>query len=308
MTILVTGSDGLVGYALRNLKLENMYFATREDADLSDREQTMQLFSRIRPSQVIHLAAQVAGIGGNMMSSAEYFRNNILINVNTLEAAKDFGVTKLISFMSTCVFPSEGPYPLDSKKMHDGPPHPSNFGYAYAKRMLDVQTRAYRHQWGMNFFTAIPCNIYGPNDNYSLVEGHVIPALIHKLHLANTQGLEFKIWGDGTPKREFIYSLDMAKIIIWMLKKYDSDQPLIVAPKEEISIRQVAELLASEMKYDRALKFDETKPNGQERKPSNSDIFYSSYDGGALTSFPIGLSESVKWFLSNYPRVRGVHE
>lgn len=308
MSILITGSDGLVGFALRQLDINDAFFATRSDGDLTDRDQAMNLFSRVRPKYVIHLAAQVAGIGGNMMASAEYFRNNILININTLEAAKNFGVEKLISFMSTCVFPSDGPYPLQPQNIHYGPPHPSNFGYAYAKRMLEVQTRAYRHQWGLNFLTAIPCNIYGPNDNYSLVEGHVVPSLTHKLYLAKTRGTDFKIWGDGTPKREFIYSFDMARVILWILKFYDSETPLVVAPRDEISIRDLAELLSEEMNYKKNLIFDITKPNGQLRKPSDSSLFSSRYNGAPLTPLREGLSESVKWFMKNYPNVRGVNE
>ncbi len=168
MKILVTGGDGLVGYAIKQMRRPDIVCIGRNEANLTDFEQTKKIFSEINPTHIIHLAAQVGGIGGNSIHSGEYFRNNLMINVNTLEAARLCKVKKLISFMSTCVFPDKCSYPLKETDLHNGPPHPSNFGYAYAKRMLEVQTNAYRKEWGCDFIVAIPTNIYGPNDNFNI--------------------------------------------------------------------------------------------------------------------------------------------
>ena len=219
--ILVTGADGLVGSALRRINPPGAVFVMRKDADLTNFEATKKLFEKIVPTQVVHLAAQVGGIGGNAMHSGEFFRNNIMINTNVLEAARLIGVKGLISFMSTCVFPDKCEYPLNEKNLHAGPPHSSNFGYAYAKRMLEVQSAAYRREWGCNFIVGIPTNIYGPNDNFNLTEGHVLPALIHKCYLAKQNKTPLSIWGSGEPLREFVYADDIAGLALWALEHYN---------------------------------------------------------------------------------------
>ena len=175
--ILVTGSDGLVGSALKEIDRSDLIFISRDDVDLTNFNETQTLFKKIKPNKVIHLAAAVGGIGGNMIHSGEYFRNNININMNVLESSRLVNVEKLICFMSTCVFPDKCEYPLKTKDLHNGPPHPSNFGYAYAKRMLDVQCSAYRKEWGCNYIVAIPSNIISFNPPFIFVGFYFTPIL-----------------------------------------------------------------------------------------------------------------------------------
>ena len=304
MTLLVTGSDGLVGSALRELIKSDVFFATRHDADLTSFDETKSLMLRIKPRAVVHLAALVGGIGGNLMKSGDYFRKNLLINANVLEAARIAGVNRLISYMSTCVFPDGGPYPLDVGNLHNGQPHESNFGYAYAKRMLEVQSRAYRAQWGLNYIVAIPTNVYGPHDNFSLTEGHVVPALIHKVQIAQSMEKPLVVWGSGAPLREFIYSHDVARLTLWMLDNYFESEPLILSAGSETTIRELVELVIDRFGYKGEVFFDKNQPEGQYRKPSNRDPLVKFLPDFEFTSLEVGLDETISWFRGNYPEVR----
>jgi GDP-L-fucose synthase len=303
--LLVTGSAGLVGHALRQLAPQDAEFLTRQQADLTDFGSTNTVFSLLRPRRVIHLAAVVGGLGGNMIHSGEYFRNNILLNLNVLEAARLAGVEKLVSFMSTCVFPDRCQYPLNEASLHLGPPHPSNFGYAYAKRMLEVQSAAYRNEWNCNFIVAIPTNIYGPNDNFSLTEGHVIPSLIHRCHVAMQRGEDLVLWGSGKPLREFVHSDDIARLTLWLLDNYGEDQPIILSSGVEVSIMELAETIADVMGFKGRLIFDSTKPDGQLRKPSDVSKLRRYLPDFEFTPLRKGLEQTVAWFLAHYPEVRG---
>lgn len=302
--ILVTGGDGLVGNALRILDDPEHIFVTRADADLTDFEATLSLFERVSPTHVIHLAALVGGIGGNIMSSGDFFRRNILINANVLESARLVGVERLVSFMSTCVFPDRASYPLTVEQLHEGEPHPSNFGYAYAKRMLEVQSRAYRAQWNLDYVVGIPTNVYGPFDNWSLTEGHVVPALIHKAYLAKNNGEPLLIWGSGRPKREFVFSQDIARLADWMVRSYSGTEPLILTSGLETSIAELAELVVDAIGFKGEVVFDTTKPEGQFRKPSDSSKLHSLLPNFEFTPVHTGLQETVEWFVSNYPNLR----
>ena len=304
MKLMVTGSDGLVGCALRGLAEGNTYFATREDGDLTDYEATRALFRRVEPTHVIHLAALVGGIGGNLMHSGDFFRSNILINTNVLDAAREVGVEKLVSYMSTCVFPNDASYPLTVDQLHLGPPHPSNFGYAYAKRMLEVQSRAYRAQWGMNYVVLIPTNIYGPHDNWNLTEGHVVPALIHKCAVAKQSGDPLVVWGSGTPLREFVYSRDVAALSLWAAAEYDSETPLILTSGIEVSIRNLVESVVEAMGFQGEVVFDADKPDGQFRKPSSAEPLRELLPDFEFTTLRDGMDETVRWFVEHYPNIR----
>jgi GDP-L-fucose synthase len=301
---IVTGANGLVGYAIRQLNLPDTTYLTREDIDLTDFKSTKNRFEEMAPENVIHLAAQVGGIGGNLIHSGEYFRNNILINTNVLESARVVGTQKLISFMSTCVFPDKCTYPLNERDLHNGPPHPSNFGYAYAKRMLEVQSSAYRKEWSCNYIVAIPTNIYGPNDNFSLIEGHVVPALIHKTYLAKKNGTDLSVWGSGKPLREFVYSVDIARITLWAVENYSEDTPIIFTSGIEATIRELTEVVAKKMKFEGKLIFDSSKPDGQYRKPSDTTKLKKYLPDFKWTPLEEGIEQTVDWFLSNYPNVR----
>jgi GDP-L-fucose synthase len=302
--VLVTGSDGLLGHALRRCSHGDVIFATREDADLTSIEATIELFRNYRPRRVIHLAAEVAGIGGNNIHSGQYFRDNILINTNVLETARVMGVEKLISFMSTCIFPANAPYPLNEKDLHLGPPHPSNFGYAYAKRMLEVQSSAYRKEWNCNFICAIPTNMYGPNDYWNLEEGHVLPSIIHKCYLARRDSKPFEIWGTGVALREFVYSDDIGFLTMKLLDEYDEAAPVILSSGDEISIADLVRIVASAMSYEGPIEWDSSKPDGQFRKPSDTSKLRRLFPDFKFLSVEEGVKRTVEWFLKHYPNVR----
>jgi GDP-L-fucose synthase len=301
---VVTGANGLVGSAIRQLNLPNTSYLTHEDVDLTDFSNTKKWFEEKLPENVIHLAAVVGGIGSNLIHSGEYFRKNILINTNVLESARLAGSKKLISYMSTCVFPDKCSYPLTEGDLHNGPPHPSNFGYAYAKRMLEVQSTAYRKEWGCNYVVLIPTNIYGPNDNFSLTDGHVLPALIHRTYLAKLNSTELSIWGSGNPLREFIYSDDIAKLTLWALDNYNEDSPINLSSGIEVSIREIAELVAKKIKFKGRLVFDSTKPDGQYRKPSNINKLKNYLPDYQWTPLEEGIEKTIDWFMRNYPKIR----
>jgi GDP-L-fucose synthase len=271
---------------------------------LTNFEEVTELFNQHRPKHVIHLAAEVAGIGGNSIHSGQYYRNNVLINTNVLEAARVFKVNKLVSFMSTCIFPVAAPYPLNERDLHGGPPHDSNFGYAYAKRMLEVQSTAYRREWGCDFICAIPANMYGTNDYWNLHEGHVVPSLIHKCYQAMQSGSSLSVWGSGTPLREFVFADDIAKLTIWMLHHYSDHSPMILSSGQEISIRNLVQSVADLMGFKGSISWDSTKPDGQLRKPSDTTKLNLLLPDYRFTSLEVGLKQTIEWFLANYPNIR----
>jgi len=297
--VLVTGGYGMVGSAM-----ESQIKLSRETCDLTNPKQTEKLFQLIKPDGVIHCAGKVGGIGGNSNYKGEYFYDNLMINTNVIEAARKSGVKNLVAFLSTCVFPDKVKYPLTVDQIQLGEPHESNYPYAYAKRMADVQIRAYREQYGINYTSIIPSNIYGPNDNFSLEHGHVMPMLIHKLYLAKKNKTDFTVWGSGKPLREFIYSKDIAKIAEWALFNYEGTDPLIISGDEEISIKDLVSLLVDEFKFKGKVIFDKTKPDGQLRKPSDNSKIKELMPDFEYTPFEQGIKETVNWFIKNYDEAR----
>lgn len=296
--LLVTGGNGLVGSAIdADVKIGREF-------DLTNTAQTQNAFELHKPTHVIHCAGKVGGLGGNMNYKGEYFYDNLMINTNVIEQARKSGVTNLVAFLSTCVFPDSIEYPLTEKKIHLGEPHSSNYPYAYSKRMSDIQIRAYREQYGVKYTSVIPCNIYGPNDNFSLDHGHVIPMLMHKIYKAQQNKSELFIWGDGSPLREFIYSKDVARLAEWAVDNYDEVEPMILSTSEEISIAEVVELLVDAFNFKGAVRFDKTKPNGQHRKPSDNSKLKSYLPDFKFTPIEEGLKETVKWFIDNYETAR----
>ena len=299
MKTLVTGGYGMVGSAM-----ESQIKLSRETCDLTNPKQTEALFRTIRPDGVIHCAGKVGGIGGNSNYKGEYFYDNLMINTNVIEASRKAGVKNLVAFLSTCVFPDDVTYPLTVDQVHLGEPHESNYPYAYAKRMADVQIRAYREQYDINYTSIIPSNIYGPNDNFNLDHGHVMPMLIHKLYLAKKNKTDFTVWGSGKPLREFIYSKDIAKIAEWALYNYEGTDPLIVSGDEEVSIKDLVGMLVDEFKFKGKVIFDKTKPDGQHRKPSDNSLIKELLPDFEYTPFEQGIKETVNWFRENYENAR----
>ena len=248
---------------------ENIVKTNSREFDLTNLTDALNMLRKYHPTHVIHLAAKVGGIKANMQNMADFYRDNILINTNVLEAARIYKVEKVLSLMSTCVYPDKNQFPLQEASLHDGNPHVSNYGYAYAKRMLDVQTRAYRQQYGCNFITAIPNNLFGEHDNFDLENSHVIPAIIRKIHEAKKNNKSVVLWGDGSPMREFTYSKDMAKALMFVLENYRDGSPINVGNTQEYSIKEVALTISNIMGFDGEIGWDTSKPSGQYRKPSS---------------------------------------
>ena len=256
--ILVTGSSGLVGHAIkeraRQLQLDNTewVFATSHDADLRDAAATRALFERVRPTHVLNLAARVGGLYANLKHKVEFWRENIAMQDNIFACCFEHKVKRLVSCLSTNVFPDNAPLPIHESSIMDGPPHPSTRAYGYAKRMGLLLGELYNEQHGTNYGAVAPCNVFGPADKFDLESGHVIAALIHRCHLAKAQGQPLVVWGSGQPRRQFIYSKDLAKLMIWYLLSTDATELITLAPGDEgeVSIAEAANIVASCLGFD----------------------------------------------------------
>jgi len=310
MSILVTGGSGLVGQALQVIQTNHpqykFHFLSSQDADLTNYQQSKECFTKINPQMVIHLAACVGGLFKNMNYKVDMYEKNILINLNVLKICHELKVSKVVSCLSTCIFPDQTDYPINEDMLHQGPPHDSNDAYAYAKRMLEIQSKAYQQQYQDNFICVIPTNIYGEHDNYSLEDGHVIPALIHRCYLAKKNKQKFIVRGTGTPLRQFIYSHDLAKLIMWSLLEYQERESIIlsVSEQEEMSIGDVAKLIAQHFDYLEQMEFDDSFSDGQYKKTADNSKLKSLYPDFKFTSMEEGLKKSVSWFVDNYPNCR----
>jgi len=307
--LLVTGANGLVGSQFKG----DLVPITSKMVDLRDKKSTEDIINFYTDKEkqgmfaidkIIHCAGKVGGVGGNMNYKGDFFYDNIMINTNVIEAARKSGVEKLVAFLSTCIFPNDVEYPLTESKIHLGSPHPSNDAYAYAKRMADVQIRAYREQYGLKYTSVIPTNIYGPNDNFDIKNGHVIPSLIHKCYLARENKTDLYIWGSGTPLREFIFSKDVAELVTWVINNYDDFEPLILSTSEEISIKDVVNVITENMNFKGNVIFDKTKPDGQFRKPSDNSKLKSFLPNFNFTPFEDGIKETIEWFEKKYPNIK----
>lgn len=304
--ILVTGGTGLVGTALKEI-IPNAIFLSSKNCDLRCRYTAHRTIKELNPDKIIHLAACVGGVGANQKGNALFYYDNIMINTNVLHSAYLTGVKKVLSLLSTCIYPENAPLPLKEEDINNGEPHKTNFGYAYSKRMLYIQSRAYREQYGCNFITIVPNNLFGPNDNFNLEKGHVIPSIIHKVYRSKYFDEDLILWGDGTPLREFTYVNDLVKIIMTCLKKYNDSEVLNVGNTQEFSIKYIAEFICSIMGYDsKKIIWDYTKPNGIFRKPSDNSRFLSLGIWGKenYISFENGIREACKWFIDNYETAR----
>jgi len=307
MRILVTGSEGLVGSAIveESAKSKHSFvFVGRGAADLTDQGEVDGLINRYRPNCIIHTAAKVGGIGGNMSGHANYFYQNILMNSHIIHCAHRYGVEKLLAFSSVCVFPHEAPV-LKEDIMLDGQPFEGNFAYGWAKRMVDVQITAYKKQYGVkNYCSIIPGNIFGPRDLYNLKHAHVLPALIHKIYLAKQSGQKLNVWGTGVAKREFIYSKDLARTILKIVELKEIPQRIIISGNTQVSIGEVVERLCKAANFTNGVDWDVTKPNGQIQRKTDLSLLKSLVGEIDYTNFDKALEASYKFFEDNYPKLR----
>jgi GDP-L-fucose synthase len=266
-------------------------------------ETTKDMFDKYKPNYVIHLAACVGGLFKNMNNKVEMLEKNLMINYNVVKCCHDYNVEKLIACLSTCIFPDTiKSYPIDELMLHEGPPHFSNDAYAYAKRMLEIHCRSYRENYGDNFSCIIPTNIYGPHDNFDLENGHVLPALVHKCFLAKHNNENFVIRGSGKPLRQFIFSRDLANIIMIVFEKNITENIIISVPEEkEISIGEVGQLIAENFDYKERIVFDTNYSDGQYKKTVGIERLKQVLDEDfRFTDINDGIKITVDWFLSNF--------
>jgi len=312
--VLVTGGSGLVGNGIKaaweaeKRDDEEMFWMSSKDADLTDRESTKAMFEKVKPTHVIHLAAKVGGLYGNMKANLEFFRINMAINDNVLSLSHEFGVKKVVSCLSTCIFPDKTTYPIDETMVQNGPPHWSNYGYSYAKRMIDVMNRGYNEQYGCKFTSVVPTNVFGAHDNFNLEESHVIPGLVHKLYdcTKQTPHTKFTVWGTGNARRQFIWSQDLGRLFLWVLRNYDETEPIIlsVSGEEEISIDEAAKSVAKAYGFEGEWCYDKTRSDGQYKKTASNDKLRKLYPEFKFTPFDEAMQQTVDWFKANYDTVR----
>ncbi len=316
MKILVTGGTGLVGSALKSVLScfpnYNFIFLSSKECNLTNWEETKLFFEITKPDYVIHLAANVGGLFKNIKYKVDMLETNLAINTNVLKASHLVGVKKLVACLSTCIFPDNIQYPINESMLHQGPPHWSNDAYAYAKRILEVQCKAYQEQYGCNFICVIPTNIYGKYDNFNLDDSHVIPALIHKCYMAKKTDTPFIVAGTGKPLRQFIYSEDLAKLLVYILEKYDDKEPIIlsVSENDEVSIKYVAEIIAKLFDYQDMIVFDESKSDGQYKKTADNSkliklLSVNNINNNFIfTKINLGIKLTIDWFTINYDNCR----
>jgi len=304
--ILVTGGTGLVGSAIKEISNSYEYhflFLGSVDCDLLNYNQTNLFFEIHKPDYVIHLAANVGGLYKNMQQSVQMLEDNVIINTNVLKCAHKHGVKRLIACLSTCIFPDAIEYPIDETKLHNGPPHSSNAEYSHAKRLLEVQCNAYNKQFGLDYTCIIPTNVYGPNDNYNIKDSHVIPALIHKCYLSKIMNGPFLVNGTGKPQRQFIYSIDLAKLILSLLELQGVGS-IILSPKEEYSIEHIANLIAKLMDYEGGVYFDSSLSDGQFKKTADNSKMAGMFTDFTFTPLEEGLLNTIQHFITNYKTIR----
>ena len=304
--VLVTGGGGLVGSSIERLSPDYEYdfvFTTRKDGDLCIERDVKNIFLKYQPDYVIHTAAKVGGIGGNLAAQADFFYQNLLMNAYVIHHAAASGVEKFFAFTSVCVFPDGKE--MKENNMHAGPPFQDNFAYAHAKRMVDVQIRAYKDQYKVkNYCSVIPGNIFGENDLFNLESGHVIPSLIHKLYKAKHNNEVFNIWGDGSAIREFLYVDDISRIILELLEREDIPERLLVSGEKQHSIKDIVETLCEVSNFEGEVSYDVSKPKGQAARKSNLNLLRSIFPDFEFTDIKDSLSKTYDWFEENHPHVR----
>lgn len=305
--IMITGSAGLVGSAFKRIATKHMNYTytyvTRGDCDLLDTTKLLEYLKQNDPDVVIHLAANVGGLFKNMNQKVQMFEDNMLMNMNVLRACHEMNITRFIGTLSTCIFPDKTTYPISEDMLQLGPPHTSNDAYAYAKRMLEVQCKAYNEQYNTNYSCIIPTNIYGDNDNYHLEDAHVIPALIHKCYLAKQKQKPFIVAGSGKPLRQFIHADDLANITLSLLDKIKQES-VIISPDTEISIKEVATHIARAFEYEHMMEFDASLPDGQYKKTADNTKLKSLLTEYEFIDIKEGIARTVKYFIENYNKIR----
>jgi GDP-L-fucose synthase len=269
--IFVAGHRGLVGSAvvreLHRQGYDNLLLRTSDELDLRDQTAVSHFFAAERPAYVVLAAAKVGGILANSTFPADFIRDNLLIQTNVIDAARLSGVRKLCFLGSSCIYPKLAPQPIHEDSLLTGPLEPTNEWYAIAKIAGLKLCQAYRRQYGFNAISLMPTNMYGPGDNFDLQSSHVLPALIRRFHEAKLRGdAEVVVWGTGTPRREFLYVDDLARAIVHLMRVYDGEDLVNVGCGQDVTIREVAEMVSAVVGFTGSITFDSTKPDGTPRK------------------------------------------
>src|SRR5580765_2686317 len=299
--IMVTGAGGFLGRHVRS-ELERrgaapLFMPRKAEFDLTREADVREAYAIGRPQVVIHLAAVVGGIGANRESPGRFFYENVMMGALVMEHARLAGVEKFVGIGTICAYPKVAPVPFLERDLWNGYPEETNAPYGIAKKMLLVQGQAYRQQYAFDAIHLLPVNLYGPHDNFDPASSHVIPALVRKcLEAVETDAGEVVCWGTGNATREFLYVEDCADAIVRATEQYDRPEPVNLGAGFEISIRDLAELIASLTGFKGRVSFDRTKPDGQPRRSLDVTRAKNSFGFSATTDFPSGLKRTIDWY------------
>ena len=302
--VCVTGGAGFLGsfvtQKLREQGAEEIYIPHFEEYDLVKMDDINKMLDVAKPDIIIHLAAHVGGIGANREHPAEFFYDNLMMGVQLMHQAYLRGVEKFVAIGTVCAYPKFTPVPFREEDIWNGYPEETNAPYGLAKKMLLVQSQAYRQQYGFNSVFLLPVNLYGPRDNFNPASSHVIPALIRKCIEAQEAGIgEIEVWGDGSPTREFLYVEDAANGIVMAAEKYNDSAPVNLGSSHEISIKDLAALIVRLTGFDGKLVWDKTKPNGQPRRALDTRRALEQFGFKAEVDFEEGLRNTIAWYREN---------
>lgn len=298
---VVTGGAGFLGRAvvkaLHERGAEQVFVPRSAEYDLRQRDAILDLLNDTRPDFIIHLAAVVGGIGANRAHPAEFFYDNLIMGTQLLHEAWRAGIKKFVTIGTVCAYPKFTPVPFHEESLWDGYPEETNAPYGLAKKMLLVQGQAYRQQYGFNSIYLLPTNLYGPGDNFDLETSHVIPALIRKFMEAKDRGEKQVVaWGTGSPTREFLYVDDAAEGILLATEHYEKSDPVNIGSGQEISIRDLTELVAELVGFEGEVVWDSSKPDGQPRRALDTSRAEKEFGFKAKTSFRDGLAKTIAWY------------
>ncbi|NBD35590.1 MAG: NAD-dependent epimerase/dehydratase family protein [Chloroflexi bacterium] len=299
--VAVTGGAGFLGsYVVEKLKARDAaeVFVPRLEAyDLTQLDAIKRMLTDAQPDVIIHLAAKVGGIGANREHPAEFFYDNLMMGVQLMHEAWRAEVAKFVAIGTVCAYPKHTPVPFKEEDLWKGYPEETNAPYGLAKKMLLVQSQAYRQQYGFNSIFLLPVNLYGPRDNFDPASSHVIPALIKKCIDARESGAEQIVaWGDGSPTREFLYAEDAAEGILLATERYNSSEPVNLGSAYEISIKELVEMIARLTGFEGEIVWDTSKPNGQPRRKLDTSRAQERFGFEARTRFEEGLRETIRWY------------